>query len=234
MSDHYYTENPASAHDERRVALRALGNDLIFTTDAGVFSRGTVKAQNIDPNQVLNYVSCHDNYTLYDQLVQTMSGERLASAYTQADAIVFLAQGVPFIQEGEEFMRSKLDPDTGKYSGNSYNVGDYINVMDYSLKAEHMDIFEKTKELIALRRSTPLLRLGTRQEINETLTDVAFEGGNIRYSLGELMVIHSISGGSFEVGGCEIVYSNIRTEYGPVTDTIVLSANETVVLRRAG
>ena len=39
MSDHYYTENPASAHDERRLTLTVLGNALIFTTDAGVFSR---------------------------------------------------------------------------------------------------------------------------------------------------------------------------------------------------
>jgi len=39
MPDHYYTENPNSAHDERRVALRALGNELTFITDAGVFSR---------------------------------------------------------------------------------------------------------------------------------------------------------------------------------------------------
>ena len=39
MPDHYYTESPTSAHDERRVALRALGNELTFITDAGVFSR---------------------------------------------------------------------------------------------------------------------------------------------------------------------------------------------------
>ena len=39
MPDHYYTENPTSAHDERRVELLALGNALTFITDAGVFSR---------------------------------------------------------------------------------------------------------------------------------------------------------------------------------------------------
>ena len=39
MTEHYYTQNPASAHDERQVTLRALGNELVFTTDAGVFSR---------------------------------------------------------------------------------------------------------------------------------------------------------------------------------------------------
>ena len=39
MSEHYYTASPSSAHDERRVALTALGNELTFITDAGVFSR---------------------------------------------------------------------------------------------------------------------------------------------------------------------------------------------------
>lgn len=39
MSEHYYTEMPSSTHNERQVALTALGNALTFTTDAGVFSR---------------------------------------------------------------------------------------------------------------------------------------------------------------------------------------------------
>ena len=39
MNDHYYTENPASAHDEWQIEADVLGNRLRFTTDAGVFSR---------------------------------------------------------------------------------------------------------------------------------------------------------------------------------------------------
>ena len=39
MSEHYYTQNPVSAHDERQVTVQALGHTLCFTTDAGVFSR---------------------------------------------------------------------------------------------------------------------------------------------------------------------------------------------------
>lgn len=39
MNDHYYTINPSSAHDLRRVTFTALGNLLQFDTDAGVFSR---------------------------------------------------------------------------------------------------------------------------------------------------------------------------------------------------
>ena len=54
MSEHYYTEKPTSAHDERQVAVRALGGDLRFITDAGVFSRdgldrGTEVLQNALP-----------------------------------------------------------------------------------------------------------------------------------------------------------------------------------------
>jgi len=39
MNDHYYTANPASAHDEWQIEAEALGNTFKFTTDAGVFSR---------------------------------------------------------------------------------------------------------------------------------------------------------------------------------------------------
>ena len=39
MPDHYYTANPASAHDEWQIEVTALGCALRFTTDAGVFSR---------------------------------------------------------------------------------------------------------------------------------------------------------------------------------------------------
>jgi len=42
MADHYYTQNPTSAHDERMIKAEVLGNLLTFVTDAGVFSRDGV------------------------------------------------------------------------------------------------------------------------------------------------------------------------------------------------
>ena len=39
MADHYYSETPASAHDERQFSVSLLGHEFRFTTDAGVFSR---------------------------------------------------------------------------------------------------------------------------------------------------------------------------------------------------
>ena len=199
----------------------------------GIFSKETVKTQNIDPDQVLNYVACHDNYTLYDQLVQTVSADHLPSAYTQAESIVFLVQGVPFIQEGEDFMRSKYNEDTGKYEGNSYNVGDHVNVMDYSLKVDHLGTFAKVKELIAFRKANEVFRLSERSEINEKLKDLKVEGSNISYTLGDFKVIHSVGGGHFDLDGeYEIVYSNTRSSYGRVSGSFSPMANESVVLRK--
>ncbi|MBP5230877.1 MAG: type I pullulanase, partial [Clostridia bacterium] len=167
----------------------------------GRFSQGTVKAQNIDPNLVLNYASCHDNYTLYDQLIQTMSADRLPLAYTQAESIVFLSEGVPFIQEGEDFMRSKWDADNEKYEGNSYNVGDYINVMDYSLKVDHLDIFEKVQELISFRKAQPAFRLSSREDIGTRLKNLTSEGGTVRYELDDMIVVHAANGTALSLDG---------------------------------
>lgn len=62
------------------------------------------------PEKVINYVSCHDNLTLWDKLQISRpdcdAGERLAMNRLAA-AMVFTAQGVPFFLGGEEFARTK-------------------------------------------------------------------------------------------------------------------------------
>ncbi|MBR6322196.1 MAG: type I pullulanase [Lachnospiraceae bacterium] len=206
---------------------------MIAMCAEGLFSKGTVKTQAINPNQVLNYVACHDNYTLYDQLVQTVPEEKLEAAYTQADSIIFFAEGVPFIQEGEEFMRSKRYADTGKYEGNSYNVGDSINLMDYSLKIEHQAVFEKTKEMIALRKDHPEFRLASREEINARFIGVEFDNTSLRYQIDGLVVIHTSLSMTAELDGSyEIIYSNLRDTPEKVSGSVSLSAGESVVLQK--
>ena len=201
---------------------------------AGRFSKESVKTQAINPNQVINYVSCHDNYTLYDQLIQTMPEDRLAMAYLQAESIIFLAQGVPFIQEGEEFMRSKYDPETGKYEGNSYNVGDFINVMDYSLKIRNYPIYEKFAELIAFRKNNEAFRLASRDDINSRLSEVSFENGNISFTVDDYLVVHSLPGANVSLDqDYEMVYSNFGADLGVIpAGTFFLGANDSVVLRK--
>ena len=42
MNDHYYTRTPQSASRPAECTFTYRGNDLVFQTDAGVFSRGEV------------------------------------------------------------------------------------------------------------------------------------------------------------------------------------------------
>lgn len=42
MADHYYTNKPGTAHDERHMTFTLRDHELHFTTDAGVFSRDRV------------------------------------------------------------------------------------------------------------------------------------------------------------------------------------------------
>ena len=45
MSEHYYTQNPTSRHDVKRLNITLDGKVLSFDTDAGVFSRGELLTQ---------------------------------------------------------------------------------------------------------------------------------------------------------------------------------------------
>ena len=74
--------------------------------------------------QSINYVSAHDNNTLYDKLIATLPDadeETIKLMQKQANAIILTAQGVPFLHAGVEMMRTK-DGDH-----NSYNASDEVN-----------------------------------------------------------------------------------------------------------
>ena len=201
----------------------------------GQFSSGSNAEKNINPNQVLNYVSCHDNYTLEDQLLQSMGNADITNAYTQAESLVFLAQGVPFMQEGEEFRRSKYNEEKQKYEGNSYNTGDFDNNMDYSLKIKYPNIYSKFKELIKLRKDYSEFRLSTRQDITDNVKNMSADGGIIIYEINDLLIIHCAhaAGGMINLSSnYEMIFSNIRDMYTSHSAQLSLFANESVVLKK--
>lgn len=196
----------------------------------GTFSTSDKTSASINPNQVLNYVSCHDNYTLNDQLV----GNNTTSdnAYTQADSIIFLAQGIPFIQEGEEFRRSKLKGD-GTFDGNSYNTGDFINNMDYSLKIENSNVYSKIKELINFRKNNSEFRLSSRDEITRRVTNVKGNNGLVCYQIDDLLVLHTSKAQNVTLDGkYEVCYTNIETTQTNYDSMISLQTNQSIVLRK--
>lgn len=94
-----------------------------------------------------------------------------------AAAIVILSQGMPFIQLGQDFLRSKPrilkegeEPnDVNIYSHDSYNAPDYTNSIKWNRKLEYKEVFEYYKALIRLRKGSPLFRMNTKEDVNAHL-----------------------------------------------------------------
>ena len=95
-----------------------------------------------------------------------------------AAAITILSQGMPFIQLGQDFLRTKpriLDEnekpnDVNVFSHDSYNAPDLTNSIKWDTgKLKHLDVFKYYKALIALRKNSPLFRLSSKEEVNAHL-----------------------------------------------------------------
>ncbi len=107
------------------------------------------------PYQVVNYVEAHDNLTLWDKLSYTSeqkSEQDRVKMDKLAAAVTFLSRGIPFIQAGQEFLRSKPCEDGDGFDHNSYRSSDKVNSIKWQRKSEHKDVVDYYKGLIKLRR----------------------------------------------------------------------------------
>jgi pullulanase len=112
----------------------------------------------VSKNGVINYMSAHDNNTLWDKLAMANPDntveERLAMNRLGA-AIVMISQGTPFWQAGEEMLRSKPKGD-GTFDENSYKSSDAINNIDWEVLVPgsiQYDMMQYYKGLIAMRKA---------------------------------------------------------------------------------
>lgn len=125
-----------------------------------------------EPGQSINYVSCHDNYTLWDKLYVSCpeaSEEKKKAMNRLCAAIVFTSQGVPFIQAGEEFLRSKPLPEKKGFAENSYNMPDTVNSIKWDNIHEYPDMIAYYKGLMALRKAHPVFRMQSEAEMTQNL-----------------------------------------------------------------
>lgn len=107
------------------------------------------------PHQLINYVSAHDNSTLWDKLVDSVKKngdyltkhEDLLSMNKLAATIVQFSKGIPFMQSGEEAGRTKLGED------NSFRHSKDINQLDWKRMYEFEELMNYYKGLITVRKS---------------------------------------------------------------------------------
>ncbi len=119
-----------------------------------------------NPTDVVNYVSCHDNHTLYDKLKvsrEDVSEDDIIKMHKLANTIVMTSQGIPFLHAGVEMKRTK------KGEHNSYKSPDSINQIDWDLKSKNKELVQYYKDLIELRKNHPAFRIISNEMVQNKL-----------------------------------------------------------------
>jgi len=131
------------------------------------------------PSQSINYIEAHDNLTLADKILASASRNAAIREKLQrfTGSIHMLAQGVPFMQAGQEWQRTKSGND------NSYNAGDGVNMLKYKQRVTFATTYNYYKGILALRAKHKAFRMQTSAAIKSNLKFLSGSGGVISYSL---------------------------------------------------
>ena len=205
-----------------------------------------------DPDKAVTYVTCHDNYTLFDRMVATgkfstntkdKSGNITGATITDenktlikkmnvlANSVVFTSQGTSFMLAGEEFLRSK------NYSKNSYNLSYETNELNYALKAEHLDMFESYKKLIAFKQNVDGLHLD-KDGIANFQPKLSSDGAVLSYKVmdtansREYMVIHAnglANQSTFDLSGYTLYWSTLSGTEKVLSAETTVGQYETII-----
>lgn len=125
-------------------------------------------------SQIINYISAHDNFTLWDKLVMSVHGGHAINSEHKEDSgevsdpsvfttkyedimamnklaalMYFTFQGHIFFQAGEEFGRTKLG------DANSYRSHPTVNMLRWQQTIKYADLLAYYQGLIRLRKNLP-------------------------------------------------------------------------------
>lgn len=209
---------------------------------SGINWNGQAAGYADDPADIINYVSKHDNESLWDKLQlglpSSVSTDNRVRIHNIALAIPVLSQGIPFMQMGDDLLRSK------SLDRNSYDSGDWFNRVDFSKQTNNWNVGlplaqdnqgawntikqiannpsttvypehikfagDVFREFLQIRKSSPLFRLTTGQDV---IDRVGFH--NIGKNLKQGLIVMSIDDGKG------------LTDLDPANDAIVVVINGT-------
>lgn len=188
---------------------------------------------------VINYMSAHDNNTLWDKLAlsspNSTAQERLAMNRLGA-AIVMVSQGTPFMQAGEEMLRSKQGND------NSYNAGDDINNLDWEALTPTSDEYAMMtyyRQLLAMRKAYSVFR--GNGNVTVTVTQLASYAMQVELDDGEgnkaLVLINPSSAtmpvsiqGEWTLVGNAIAAGSEPLQADSIADSYTLGARDIAIM----
>lgn len=181
-------------------------------------------ANSTKPQLMLSYVECHDNCTLFDKLAIIYLGkkeyngdlfaaigedglEEVKKQNTLSAAYIFLSQGTPFINGGQEFLRTK------RGNHNSYNANDTINAIDFSFKDKYEDIYLTYKGLIAFRKENKET-FGN----NDSVQTAKKKSGVTEYKAGDYCVYFNATSADYDISSVTGYSKSIDVTSGTHTD----------------
>jgi len=89
-------------------------------------------------------------------------------------AILMLSHGTPMLLMGDEMYR------TQKGNNNAYCIDDETTWVDWSLKEEHLDLFEFVTKMISFRKTHPALKrecfFQKYDRFGNVITDITWHG----------------------------------------------------------
>ena len=157
-------------------------------------------------SETINYVSSHDNLCLYDKFIKTEGNhdlDRIERMNRLALSMVLTSFGVPFLQAGTEFLRTK------KGHHNSYNAGDEINKIDWSLKEKNYETYTFVRDLVEFRKSQKILQAEDPHTIKRALRFLKAPERMVMYLIRSrykgdyrrVLVVHNANGNEMQICG---------------------------------
>jgi pullulanase len=197
---------------------------------------GLVLAGNskIEAEKCINYVTCHDNYTLYDRIKAAgiTNEETIKEMAMLANSVVFTSQGVSFMLAGEEFLRTKGGNE------NSYNASYKVNELDYALKIKNYDMFENYQKLIKIKQNSNLFAK-SNEECKTIKINTNTNGSMIYYELIDeeaglkYVIIHSngvnANDKTFNLEGYTLYLDTLGVEGLELTQNTTISNYQTII-----
>ena len=128
-----------SAQDRVKMSMAGTLTDYILETSGGTATTtSSLGGYATDPADIINYVSKHDNETLWDQfnyvLPQDLTLEERVRAQNIGIGIPMLSQGIPFLQMGGDMLRSK------SMDRNTFDAGDWFNYVDFTQQTNNWNV----------------------------------------------------------------------------------------------
>jgi len=128
-----------------RLGIAGTLQDYVFTdrngntvTGAQIDYFGQPAGYSVNPPDIINYISAHDNLDLFDNDQLKVPTEAPMSDRVRVNSLgvgtVLLAEGVPFFHAGDDILRSK------SLDANSYNGGDWFNRLDFTYQSDNWGV----------------------------------------------------------------------------------------------